>query len=145
MKYQPFRNPRPFLLVFDKYDDVIPMLRKFAKEQGIRGGRFAALGAFEKAVIAYWNPEIRDYEHIEVNEQVEVLSMLGDIAIADEQTRVHAHVVLGKRDGSAVGGHLLEARVYPTLEMHLVDYGAALERKQDEETKLALISLREER
>jgi predicted DNA-binding protein with PD1-like motif len=47
--------------------------------------------------------------------------------------------VLGRRDGSAVAGHLLEAHVWPTLEVVLVAYSDNLNRQKDPETGLALL------
>ena len=141
MKSSAFDEVRPFFLVFDRGDEIVETLREFAVEKGIRGGRFAAIGAVAAGVVAYWNRETREYDRIEVEEQVEVLSLVGDIAVEGDETRIHAHAVLGRRDGSTIGGHLLEGTVYPTLEMHLVDYGATLERKKDDETLLSLIEM----
>ena len=95
--------------------------------------------AFRSATIAYWNPATKEYEKIAVDEQVEVLSLAGNVGVDGAETKIHAHVTLGRRDGSAIGGHLLAATVFPTLEMHLVDYGAAVVRGKDEETGLSLI------
>jgi DUF296 family protein family protein len=58
--------------------------------------------------------EKKGYERIAVREQVEVLAFVGDIALQDGKPNLHAHVVLGGRDGNARGGHLLSARVRPT-------------------------------
>lgn len=141
MKAQDFRDVRPYFLVFDRGDEILATLRAFALEHGIRGGRFAAIGAIERGVVAYWDREAREYERIEVDEQVEVLALIGDVAVEGEETRIHAHATLGRRDGSTIGGHLLEGTVYPTLEMHLVDYGGPLERRKDDETRLSLIAI----
>jgi predicted DNA-binding protein with PD1-like motif len=54
---------------------------------------------------------------------------------------VHAHVVVGKRNGSAMGGHLLEAHVRPALEVMLQESGEQLKRKFDPESGLALVDL----
>ncbi|HVT44330.1 MAG TPA: DUF296 domain-containing protein [Thermoanaerobaculia bacterium] len=143
MKFLACAQPRPFFLVFDRGDEVLGTLGRFAREQRVQGGHFAAIGALSSAVVAYWNPESREYEKIAVGEQVEVLALIGDVAIEGEETKVHAHIVLGKRDGSTIGGHLLKGTVYPTLEMHFVDAGIALERTKDPETKLSLIEIAE--
>lgn len=145
MKFRPFPTPRSLFLVFDKGDEVIATLRRFAREGSIQGGRFAAIGALQRATVAYWNPESRKYERIEVDEQVEVLSILGDVTVKGGETKIHAHAVLGRRDGSAMGGHLLEGVVFPTVEMHFVDYGEPLERVRDPETELSLIRIGESR
>ena len=125
---------RHFLLVFDKEDDVLAKLRAFAEEHGVRGASFVALGAFRTATVAYWNPETKEYEHIAVDEQVEVLSLVGNIG-----SKIHAHVTLGRRDGSTIGGHLIAATVFPTLEMTVTVYDETIERGTDEPTGLSLI------
>lgn len=125
---------RRFILVFDKEDDVLATLRAFAEEHGVRGASFVALGAFRTATVAYWNPATKEYEHIAVDEQVEVLSLAGNIG-----SKIHAHVTLARRDGSAIGGHLIAATVFPTLEMTVTVYEEAIERGTDEETGLSLI------
>ena len=76
------------------------------------------------------------------NESFHAVSLAGDIALADGKPKVHAHAVLGKRDAAAVGGHLLQARVRPTLEVVLVQSPAHLERRHDPESGLALIRVR---
>jgi uncharacterized protein len=130
---------RHFLLVFDKDDDVLAALRAFAEEHGVRGASFVAIGAFRKATVAYWNPETKEYEHIAVDEQVEVLSLAGNIGADGAETKIHAHATLGRRDGSAIGGHLIAATVFPTLEMTVVVYGETIVRGTDEPTGLSLI------
>jgi len=130
---------RTFALVFERGDDVMSNLQRFAAEQGLTASRFTAIGAFERATLGYFDWERKDYEHIPVEEQVEVLTLTGDVALEGTKPKVHAHVVLGRRDGSTVGGHLLEARVRPTLEVLLVDAPSHLCRVHDPVSGLALI------
>lgn len=130
---------RTFFLVFDRGDEVIAQVRAFAEKEQIRGGSFVAIGAFERATIAWWSWTTKEYEKHEIDEQLEVLTLAGDITVEDGRVKVHAHGSLGRRDGSAVGGHLIEATVRPTLEMQLLAYEQPLTRRRDEETKLSLI------
>jgi predicted DNA-binding protein with PD1-like motif len=135
-------NPvRTFFLVFDREDDVMATVRTFAEQNGIRGGHFVAIGALSRATIAWWSWSVKEYEKREVEEQLEVLALVGDITVEDGRTKVHAHVTLGRRDGVAVGGHLFEGTVRPTLEMQIFDYGRPLTRKRDAKTQLSLIAL----
>uniref|UniRef100_Q026M0 PPC domain-containing protein n=1 Tax=Solibacter usitatus (strain Ellin6076) TaxID=234267 RepID=Q026M0_SOLUE len=131
------------VLVFDRGDEVVSTLTKFAKENRVAAAHFTAIGAFSDAVIGYFDLEKKDYLKNQVNEQVEVVSLIGDIALDKGEPKVHAHVVVGKRNGSAMGGHLLEAHVRPTLELVLQDSGEQLKRKFDPESGLALIDLSE--
>lgn len=91
--------------------------------------------------LGFFDLEKRDYEKIPVNEQVEVMSLIGNIALYDGEPRIHAHIVVGKRDGTAHGGHLLSAHVRPTLEMFLTEQPQMIRRKLDEATSLPLIDL----
>ena len=135
---QPNR-PRTWILVFGTGDDPIPGLEQFARQQRLRGAHFTAIGAFSDAVVAFFEWEAKTYRDIPIREQVEVLSLSGDIAESDEDARVHAHAVLGRADGSAVGGHLRAAHVRPTLELVLEETPAHLVRVHDPESGLALI------
>lgn len=127
------------LLVFDTDDEVRAELARHARRAGIRSAHFTALGAFQRATIAWFDPDAREYLEIPVDEQVEVTSLVGNIGIHDGEHVVHAHCVLGRRDGSAITGHLLEGHVRPTLELFLTAFDGELRRRVDEESGLPLI------
>jgi len=128
------------LIVFESGDDVIEGLLRFARERGIVGAHFHAIGAFRSAILAYWGAERKEYEQIRVREQVEVLSMVGNIGRTDAgERKVHAHVTVGLRGGDSRGGHLLEAIVHPTLEVFITELGTPIQRVKDEATGLDLI------
>jgi uncharacterized protein len=93
--------------------------------------------------LGYFDWSVKDYRRIVIAQQVEVLSLVGDVALEGSAPRVHAHVVVGKQDGTAHGGHLLEARVRPTLEVILIQPPGHLRRRFDARSKLALIELEE--
>ena len=133
------KGERSYALVFETGDEALALLARFAIEHEVTAARFTAIGAFSDAVIGYFDWQSKDYLRITVREQVEVLSLVGDVALADGKPKIHAHVVLGKRDGSAHGGHLLEGRVRPTLEVVLTESPAHLVRRHDAESGLALI------
>lgn len=132
---------KTFALIFSTGDDVVPGLLAFAKEHRVRGAHFTAIGAFSEVTLGYFDWEAKKYLKIPVEEQVEVVSLIGDIALEKGEPKVHAHVVVGKRDGSLMGGHLMGARVRPTLEVILEESPQQLTRQMDPESGLALIRL----
>ena len=132
---------RTWALVFETGDEVMSTLQAFAAQAGITAARFTAIGAFREATLGYFDWETKRYESIPVREQVEVLALVGDVALEAGIPKVHAHVVVGKRDGSAHGGHLLDAHVRPTLEVMLTESPSHLQRGFDPETGLALIDV----
>jgi predicted DNA-binding protein with PD1-like motif len=134
---------RTFALIFESGEEPMSLLARFAEEHAVTAARFTAIGAFSAATVAYFDWERKDYDRIPIDEQVEVLSLLGDIALDGAKPKVHAHVVLGARDGHARGGHLMEARVRPTLEVMLEESPRHLKRAYDPESGLALIRIDE--
>jgi predicted DNA-binding protein with PD1-like motif len=135
-------NEKTFVLVFEKGDDPVDGISRFARDERVTAAHFTGIGAFSELVVGYFDRERKDYRRIPIAGQVEVLSLVGDIAVTEEgDPQVHVHVVVGKQDGSAHGGHLLEASVWPTLEVVLVESPAALRKRTDPETGLALIAL----
>jgi predicted DNA-binding protein with PD1-like motif len=133
---------RVYAVVFDTGEDPVEGLTRFAAEHDLSASSFTAIGAFSEAVLGYFAWERKDYERIPVSEQTEVLAFIGDIAIEEDGgKKVHAHVVLGRRDGAAVGGHLLSAKVRPTLEVVLTESPSYLRRVHDPRSGLSLIRL----
>jgi uncharacterized protein len=135
------QGERTFVLVFEQGDEVMAGLRAFAKEANLTGARLTAIGAFRDVTLGFFDPDRKEYLKLVLGEQVEVLSLLGNVTVHEERPAVHAHVVVGKRDGSAHGGHLLEAHVRPTLEVIVVESPRHLHRQHDRETGLALIRI----
>lgn len=139
MRWREAKTVREFLLICDKDEDLQPALLSFAKDNRVAAASFYAIGALRNATIAYWHPVRQLYEEIAVNEQVEVVSMTGNLAPSVDGTKMHAHIILGKRDGSTVAGHFLRGTVYPTLEVFLTAREVRVERKNDPETGLWLL------
>jgi len=141
MKTQSLPAHRNYLLVLDIGDEVFASLTDFAKKNRIEGGSFSGIGAFEQATVGYWSRDTKEYEHIEVAEQVDVLSIRGSIARSGDDVKIHAHAVLTRRYGSTTGGHLMRGGVRPTLELFVIDYGTPLARRKDEATGIWLLKL----
>jgi predicted DNA-binding protein with PD1-like motif len=132
---------RVYAVVFDTDDEAASELLRFAAETNLAGAHFTAIGAFRDVTLGYFEIERKQYKHIPIREQVEVLSLAGNIALAEGKPKLHAHVVVGKADGSAHGGHLVEAHVRPTLEVVVTESPQHLRRVHDAATGLALIRL----
>jgi predicted DNA-binding protein with PD1-like motif len=133
--------PITYAVVLESGDEVIALLGDFIRDQEIEAASMTAIGAFSSAVLGYFDWQTKQYKRIPVTEQVEVLSLIGDVAIAAGVPTLHAHAVLGKSDGTTVGGHLLEARVRPTLEIIVIQPPSYLRKRRDPETGLALIDI----
>jgi uncharacterized protein len=133
-------HPKTYVLIFETGSELAAGLKRFAEEQKLRGSSFKAIGALSSVKLGWFNWETKNYQtSVALDEQVELLSMIGDIADRDGKPEVHAHVIVAKADGTAHGGHLLEAKVRPTCEVILIESPAHLQKRMDAESGIALI------
>lgn len=134
-------SERIFVVVFESGEKVGEGLTEFARAENLTSAHLSAIGAFKDVVLGYFDLQRKDYLRNVVDEQVEVLSLIGNIFPHEDQPKLHAHVVVGRRDGAALGGHLLEATVRPTLEVIVQEEPRHLRRKLDPRTGLPLIDV----
>jgi uncharacterized protein len=136
------KEPKTFVLVFETNDELARGLKEFASEQRLASASFKAIGALSSVKLGWLNWETKQYEQsVSLDEQVELLSLIGDVAVKDGEPQVHAHAVIGKRDGTAHGGHLLQAHIRPTCEVVLTENPAHLRKEFDPAAGIALIKL----
>ena len=136
------RGQRTFAVILQTGDEAMSCLQAFAEKERIAAAQLTAIGAFREARLAYFDWAAKSYLPIPVAEQVEVASLVGDIAQADGKPSVHVHAVLGRRDGTALAGHLQQGHVRPTLEVIVTEQPAHLCKVKDPESGLALINPR---
>ena len=130
------------VVVLDWGEEAAAALTKFANDERLSAASLTAIGAFERATIGWFDLASKNYRKIEVNEQSEVLSAIGDVAIGDDgKASLHIHVVLGLSDGTTRGGHFLSGFVRPTLEVVLTEAPVTLRRRKRPELGIALVDL----
>ena len=96
-----------FAVILQKGDEAMRCLQEFASKERLGASQVTAIGALSSAKLAFFDWESKQYQPIPVEEQVEVASLVGDIAVGpDGKPSVHVHAVLGRRDGAALAGHL---------------------------------------
>ncbi|MGA8731577.1 MAG: PPC domain-containing DNA-binding protein [Terracidiphilus sp.] len=135
-------NPKTFVVVLDTGDEILSSLKSVSQAERLAGSSFKAIGALSDVEVGWFNWETRKYQTaVKLQEQVELLSLIGDIALEDGEPQVHAHLVIGRQDGSAHGGHLLRATVRPTCEIVITESPKHLQKKIDSESGIALIRL----
>jgi predicted DNA-binding protein with PD1-like motif len=132
-------SEKTYAMILQYGDEPIAQLKALAAKEKLFGCHFTAVGAFSETEVGFFDFKSRDYLKIRFSDQMEVLSMIGDITMYEDKPQVHAHVVLGKRDGSACGGHLLRGIVHPTLEIILTESPAWMRRQMDARSGLPLI------
>ncbi|MER8631035.1 DNA-binding protein [Mesorhizobium opportunistum] len=133
---------RTFVIVLDPGEEAFAALTDFAADRKVNGASLTAIGAFERATVGWFDPDAKTYRRIPVDEQCEVLSAIGDVALGDDgKPSLHVHAVLGLSDGTTRGGHLLDGIVRPTLEVTLVEAPGHLRRSKRPGLGVALIDL----
>jgi len=134
------KTPKTFVLVFETGDELARGPQEFASEHNLASASFKAIGALSSVRLGWLNWQTKQYEpSVFLEEQIELLSLIGDVAVNDGEHQVHAHVVVGKRDGTAHGGHLLQAHVRPTCELVLTESPAGLNKEFDPAAGIPLI------
>jgi predicted DNA-binding protein with PD1-like motif len=130
-----------YVVVCDPGDEAVAALTQFAQAEDLEAASIAAVGAFEHAVVGWFDRAAKDYRRIAVDEQCEVLSLLGDVAEGQDGPILHMHTVLGLSDGTTRGGHLLEGKVFPTLEVVVTETPAELRKIMRPDLGIAVIDL----
>jgi predicted DNA-binding protein with PD1-like motif len=128
-----------YAVIFYKGDEVLSGLTDFAIQHKIEDAHFTAIGAVSGGTLAWLDPTNKIYHRISVAEQVEVLSLIGDVATFNGKPIVHMHAVLGKSNGNTIGGHVFELNVNPTLEVFVTVNATPLGKKPDEASGMKLI------
>jgi Predicted DNA-binding protein with PD1-like DNA-binding motif len=137
-------DKRSFALVFSTGDEVVSGLIDFFKGNNLRSCFFQGVGACRHVTLGFFDLGKKDYVKTAIDEQVEVMSLIGNVTLYNGEPKVHGHIVVGKHDSTAHGGHLIEGVVRPTLELLILESPTGLIRTIDAETRLPLIDLQNE-
>ncbi|MDB5140288.1 MAG: hypothetical protein JWR12_2204 [Mucilaginibacter sp.] len=130
---------KTYVLVFAKGDEIMSGLTEFAVKYNVKSAHFTAIGDATSAKIGWYEGSRKMFKVNNINEQSEITSLIGDIALSNGNPVVHAHINLAAADGTVRGGHLLEAFVAPTLEVMMTIEPAPLYKKPDVEFGLNVI------
>ncbi len=138
MEYQRFGHQ--YVLRLDPGEDVRATLLDFIRREDIRGGYFIAFGAFSRLKLQYFKTSLKRYEDHEINQQVEVVSLLGNIARENGQPVIHMHAAVADEQLRTYSGHVSDGTVRPTLEVFLTSFEGEIRRERDAATGLELIA-----
>jgi uncharacterized protein len=131
---------RTYQLVLAPGTEAVAAISDFVVQNHIQAASFRGLGACTDAVLAYYDPVARAYQKTAYNQQMEIVSMIGDAAPTPGYgAGLHAHVGMAFADGTMHGGHLFEAHVSPTLELELTASPVAVHRAFDDTFKTWLL------
>lgn len=149
---------RKFVLVLDSGDEALAAIKAFAKEQDLEGASVSGIGAFENCSFGHFNPATKEFTRNDISVQSEVLALTGNIAGssdpdddddsdgddgdaggADGGPHLHIHCVVGLRDATTRGGHLIQGIVQPTMELIIEESPVHMNRGMDNTSGLVLL------
>jgi hypothetical protein len=137
-----YHGVKTYALIFAKGDGIMSGLKEFAMREKLVAGHFSAIGALEHALFGWFDNTRKAFRDIPVNEQVEMISLIGDLGLVNGSPAIHAHGAVAFPDGHVSGGHILDAVAWPTLELFFTAFSAPLIKQRDDETDLFLFNLK---
>ncbi len=133
-----YQKDNTYILNVLRGEEVVSILKTFLIEKNLRAAHFTGLGAADVLDIAYYHLPSKKFERHEIKEEVEILSLVGNVGVLGDETIIHAHGVFGRRDLSTFGGHIFSLRVSGACEIHLTVLNGEITRAYDEATGLNL-------
>jgi len=128
-----------YVLRLDEGEEVVESLRRFLVDRDIMAGYFVAWGAFSRLKLAYYQPDVGEYKERTFNQQLEIASLLGNIACLNGLPAIHAHLTAGDDEFRTYSGHLVEGTVRPMLEVFVTPLPGELHRIRSARTSLAVL------
>jgi len=119
--------------------DLLEEIAAVADAHGMQAAELRAIGALQRARLAFYDQAAHEYGEFAVDAPVELVALLGNVSRRDGATAVHAHATLAGHDGVCIGGHVAPGCILFACELILQELvGEPLEREFDAVTGLPL-------
>ncbi len=136
---KPYLTGRTFLFSVHKGEDLLLAVQYFCHHHQVRCGLINAIGAVEKAVFSVYDQKAKKYNKINMDKELEILSLCGNVSLFDDKPMVHAHISLSDSEGKAFGGHLMAGTKVFSAEVFIQELtGDVKVRKLEKATQLPL-------
>lgn len=135
------RTGNDIMLRVDRGEKVMESIGKVAEKENIKAGFVSGIGAVDQAELSYFEVEKDGYNTVNFEEDFEVLSLNGTLSYVDNKSHQHVHMILGREDFSTIGGHLQEATVSITLEVHITVLDTEVNRKPDDKYTIQTLDI----
>jgi predicted DNA-binding protein with PD1-like motif len=132
------RPVREFVCSIPYDADLIVSLKDMVKKLGVSTGTINLIGALRGATLQYYIQDEKRFHTSSFEEPLEIVSGIGNIANLNGELVVHCHLVLARKDGSCLGGHLAEGSKVFAAEVHIRELSPPVERRYDSVTGLNL-------
>lgn len=122
-------------------EDILKSIEKIVAENSLQSGHLSLIGAVSRVHLGYFDLEAKVYKDFTIDEDLEIVSCVGNISRLDDDYVVHAHIVASDVNGKCYAGHLMEGcEVSVTIEIVITEF-PEMKRARDEATGLNLLDL----
>lgn len=140
-----FKTGRRFVGRLPHGKDLITFIEDFCKEASIQMATFSVIGAVSSVTMGAHDQKQQVYVTFTEEAELEIVTCIGNVSLMDGNPVVHAHIVLGDKQGKITGGHLFSETILFAGEIELQELtGTPLERAYDDTTGLMLWRYRNE-
>jgi len=123
-------------------EDLIDAIKILVKDYDIKSGLINIIGAFKKFTIGYFDLNTKEYNFKTFEENVELISCMGNISYKDGEPIIHIHISVGKGDYNLIGGHLSQPSIISvTAEVFIYEINQKLNRVNESTFNLSLLEL----
>ncbi|OQB05948.1 MAG: hypothetical protein BWY19_00615 [bacterium ADurb.Bin212] len=132
-------KPQTLVLVLKKDEEIVAEIKKYCQTNKITGGWLSGLGAVSGVELAFYNLKDKRFTQKKIDQELEIVSLVGNVATLDNDTTTHIHAVLSDINMKPIAGHLISATVAATCEIKLEVFDQAIKRKYNDHIGLNLI------
>jgi predicted DNA-binding protein with PD1-like motif len=125
-------NDHAYVLRLELGDDVHDTIQKFCAEHDIDNASVEGIGSFDSPTLAHYSIKTKQFTDKQLTGIFEVTSLLGNIALVDDQPFAHIHATVSGPDMVAYAGHLVKAACSATLEIIVFCYPSHHWKTQDD-------------
>lgn len=137
--YSIFNNNKQHVVRVVRGEELVEKVCEYCTQNNIKAGWVQAIGACDEVTVSSYNFQTRQYDKKTFTEDLELISLIGNISVVDGKPSLHAHVSLSQTDMSVIGGHLHKMMISGTGELYITMFEGEFTRHLDEETGLNLL------
>jgi len=128
-----------YILCLDKGDEVKQTLADFCIKNNITAAHISGIGSTDDCLLAYYDPDKKNYIDHHFSGQHEVISILGNVTMVDGQPFPHLHASISDANLKTVSGHVQRLVTYITNEIILQKFNGQIKRRRYSKDNLLLI------
>ena len=137
MDYRKFNNK--ILVRLEKGEEIVESIRTLANKEQIKLGTITGIGAVNKATIGLFEVDTKVYNTIDLEEDMEIVSLGGNITEKDGEVYIHLHIAISNSTYNVKAGHLNSAIISATGEVVIDIIEGTAGRRFDKEAGLNLL------